>query len=536
MFIVLAICALTACASMPPKAFNIAKSSGFEKEALYCLPASVKILQNELPQSSYSESIEIHSAIGEAESRQILIFAGNNGLENIELIFKPSPESRDAFLENGIELSLGLLGYSPVKKPGLRSFGKIAPFPDPVMPLERFSIEKNKNRIVFLTARVPEGFIQGEYTGEIYITVNNEDKWLVPVLIKVYPVELPRTSFLKTAFFYYTDEAREERYYGNAWTEDMSLALYDQALDFRFTAPPNLPWQEACKTDNWSEFDAAFSSWLKKGSSAFRIQVPFRKSTSLEELEKNHLPLLAKLDRHLAEKNWAELCYIYYFDEPSVSDMKKLSAQIALIKQYAPNLKVMYTYGINRAGEKKLSALAGIFVPNIHQFNSNIRDKVHEDGAEYWIYTCIGNVHRRYPDNFRIDWYGASHRALGWWLFKNKIDGYLYWRVDRWVFNPWETAETFPWANGDGMMIYPAPDKTSAPYTSLRLHAVRDSFEDYDLLYMLKQKTEKRGYALDDEAGLLSGEGLVDGKLWFNTDDNAYDEKHRRLLELLSKP
>ena len=65
---------------------------------------------------------------------------------------------------------------------------------------------------------------------------------------------------------------------------------------------------------------------------------------------------------------------------------------------------------------------------------------------------------------------------------------------------------------------------------------MRDSFEDFDLLTMLKEKGERRGYFTEEEKELLSVQELTDGKVWFEKDDNTYDTFHKRLLEALCRP
>ena len=524
------LCLFLSCVSAPPKAFHLQKAKKEKTATYFCLPGSVKILQNEIPSHGYANEIELHSAKGEAESRQILISGGEKGLENISVSFQWEEASTD------LQVDLGLIAYTPVKKPGLRSFWKRADFPDPILDLRPFSIEKNKNRIVHLTAKTSTNAKPGIYNAFIYVKSNEDLLWTIPFQIKVYDLALPKTARLKTAFYYYFDEANEERYYNGAWTNEMSEAMYKKALEFRFTSPPSLSWKENAANNDWTSFDQRIKYWLDAGATVFDLPVSFRRTTSIEELQTKHIPLLEKLEKHLLEKNWIDICYIYYFDEPSLSSIKTIKEQLKHIKERVAHLKIMYVYGTNRAGEKAFVDLVDIWMPNIHQYKEPFAKERQAAGDEMWIYTCIGNIHRRHPDNFRVDWYGASHRALGPWLFAHEIDGYLYWRIDRWVFNPWETAETFPWANGDGMMFYPNPDKKSLPLASLRLHAMRDSFEDFDLLTMLKEKGERRGYFTEEEKELLSVQELTDGKIWFEKDDNSYDVFHKKLLEALCRP
>jgi hypothetical protein len=144
--------------------------------------------------------------------------------------------------------------------------------------------------------------------------------------------------------------------------------------------------------------------------------------------------------------------------------MDEMAARLDAIRESAPHIPNILTYGITTAGQRRLLGKIGIWVPNLHQYDPVFASTRRQAGEEVWVYACIGNVFRSYPDNFRIDWYGTAHRALGWWLFKYKVQGYLYWAADLWRRNPWETTETFDWTNGDGVLFYPALDRKSMPY------------------------------------------------------------------------
>ncbi|MDP3179624.1 MAG: DUF4091 domain-containing protein, partial [Spirochaetaceae bacterium] len=203
------------------------------------------------------------------------------------------------------------------------------------------------------------------------------------------------------------------------------------------------------------------------------------------------------------------------------------------VKEHAPSIRHVLTYGVTTAGEKELLGRIGMWVPNMHQFDAAFARERRAKGEEVWAYACIGNVFRPYPDNFRIDWYGTAHRALGWWLFKYGADGYLYWAVNLWRRNPWETTATFPWTNGDGVLFYPALDGKSPPYPSIRAHLMRDAFEDFDLLTLLERACGADSERPKAVANLLTAKDIIFGPKSFSKDDEAYIRSHERLLELL---
>ena len=172
-------------------------------------------------------------------------------------------------------------------------------------------------------------------------------------------------------------------------------------------------------------------------------------------------------------------------------------------------------------------------MPNLHQFDALFARRRQALGEEVWAYACVENAFRSSPDNFRIDWYGTAHRALGWWLFSQGAQGFLYWAVDLWRRDPWETTETFPWTNGDGALFYPAPDKTSLPYPSIRAYLMRDAIEDYDLLTMLKLAYGESANPPAELRELPSAKKIIPRPDSFSTDDELYTRSHERILEWL---
>ena len=236
------------------------------------------------------------------------------------------------------------------------------------------------------------------------------------------------------------------------------------------------------------------------------------------------------LGEHLAEKGWQDLFYIYVFDEPAPEDAAKIQEMCDWVHEASPANHLVLTSCHNN--ESAYVGYVDIFCPHIDYYNPAFGVERQAAGDQYWMYTCCGTASSNFPDSWRIDYYGTAHRALGWWLYKYRAQGYLYWAVDCWNSNPWKDAESFPGCNGDGTLFYPALDHQSLPYPCIRTAILRDGFEDYDLLHMLEEK-----YSATDKPEiqrLLNAEGIINGPQQYNqTGDQEYINLHRRLLELL---
>ena len=90
------------------------------------------------------------------------------------------------------------------------------------------------------------------------------------------------------------------------------------------------------------------------------------------------------------------------------------------------------------------------------------------------------------------------------------IEGNFYWAADlyqKYVGNGsylpiddyYGTAERYERANGDGYLMYPgAPYGMDEPLPSLRLEAIRDGAEEYELWYALHENYTEAGYEWED--------------------------------------
>ena len=112
---------------------------------------------------------------------------------------------------------------------------------------------------------------------------------------------------------------------------------------------------------------------------------------------------------------------------------------------------------------------------------------------------------------------------VGWLSWKAGVSGFEYWSASHWGDNPgrlprgyldeveseWQ-ANTFQRYNGDGYLTYPGPE--GRPLSSIRLENLRDGFEDWELLALLKTKGDEHA---DD---LLKLDALCDDDMSFVPD------------------
>ena len=123
-------------------------------------------------------------------------------------------------------------------------------------------------------------------------------------------------------------------------------------------------------------------------------------------------------------------------------------------------------------------------------------------------------------------------------FFYYKADGLLYWNTTNWrQGNPWEKADTYRGANGDGSLFYPGP---VGPLPSIRLEILRDGVDDYDYLVilekLLKAHKGKIPEKLRSEAGKLLNIKAICGDLRnYSRDSEAYLKRREAIGNMIDK-
>ncbi len=171
--------------------------------------------------------------------------------------------------------------------------------------------------------------------------------------------------------------------------------------------------------------------------------------------------------------------------------------------------------------------------------------------TQKWWYGCVAPT----PPyaTYRIDDGMLSPRMVSWMQAQYGVVGNLYWSTNIYAQNSnWTyqeiydyyggNAERYPEANGDGYLFYPGEQYgVDGPVASMRLEAIRDGIEEYELLYALQEKYEAVFPAAD-----TNGDGVNDyfyemmesltSELYIGTvvtaDEAAFDTARERLLDL----
>jgi hypothetical protein len=200
---------------------------------------------------------------------------------------------------------------------------------------------------------------------------------------------------------------------------------------------------------------------------------------------------LPALQQHLIDKGWIDIYIQHLGDEPLSQSAASYRNVAAIVHQYAPRLKI-----VDAVETTNIVGAIDIWVPQPQDYaaNSAFYEQRKTAGDEVWIYTCLtpkGLYMNRFVDFPLID-----TRLLHWANYKYKIPGYLHWGLNAWHGDPFTKIEANYGSTttafsppGDTHIVYKG---ANGPISSIRLEALRDGIEDYELLKLLEKSNPTR--------------------------------------------
>ena len=426
-------------------------------------------------------------------------------------------------------------------------------WPDALPPLDQaLDVAQGANQPLWVLVYVPEDARPGDYRGQVRLQAEGWSA-VVPLRLHVWNFALPRANHLETAFG--LNPSTIFRYHNLKSEADRRrvLDLYFQSLSEHRISPydptPLDPIQVKFLPDaqppraelDFTAFDAAMERALKQWHfTGFRLPV---QGMGGGTFHKRHEPKILKfcedtpqykalfasyvgqLESHLRAKGWLKHAYVYWFDEPEPKDYEFVRGGMERLRQYAPGLRRMLT---EEPGDA-LGEAIDIWCPLTPKFDPEKAQSCRSRGEHFWWYVCC-SPKAPYCTLF-IDHPATELRVWQWQTWQRGVDGILVWTVNYWTSdaayphaaqNPYEdpmgyvsSYNTAPgerkfWGNGDGRFIYP-PEKAAVPgskgaepviagpVSSIRWEMLREGIEDYEYLYLLRERLEQRRASLPAE-------------------------------------
>lgn len=460
------------------------------------------------------------------------------------------------------------VGYVPVDRPmqtPCKDQLRVPPadFPDPLLEAESVDAGPGQAQPVWVTIPVPLDAAPGLYRGVAAIGGAIAGKTHLtsqPLEVQVYPVTVARTRLWVTQWFsphalhmnlqpepdsdeFYALLARYARNMADhrqnvALISPLGLAAYsvdadgDLAIDFaRFDR-----WVQVFKDagvigliegghiggreGGWESHFVVGIQEVKDGEVSARSIAP-----DTPEADVFFSKFFPALVTHLKEKGWLEIYRQHLADEPIVSNIESYRQMAALVRKYAPELRI-----IEACHTKDLVDAMDVWVPQLNYLHDDLEHYQTRQaaGEEVWFYTCVfpqGEYANRFIEQPLI-----KTRLLHWINFRYGITGYLHWGYNHWTADNPFTHTTRPHGGppylpaGDPWIVYPGAD---GPLDSIRFEAMRDGIVDHELLSMFAEKDAPAAQALAGRFILAFDQ--------YQTDVAQFRAARRELLDALAK-
>jgi len=210
-----------------------------------------------------------------------------------------------------------------------------------------------------------------------------------------------------------------------------------------------------------------------------------------------------KTAAHLREKGWLHKTAVQFWDEPThaVSITEKIRGICKTIKQADPDIRIMLTEPVNR--ERDLFGLIDIWC-STYVTGGIVEERI-AAGDEIWSY---------HNHLLMVDFPSLNSRILGWSLWPGGLTGTLFWSLTFWGDEPLKTNLGYlsmrgSVLNGNGSFLYPSPDDPNHLLSSVRWELVREGFEDFEYLCVLRDAIESEEQQGRDDVVLAEAKRVL---------------------------
>ncbi len=420
-----------------------------------------------------------------------------------------------------------------------------------------FDLPEGETHGFWVDVHVPPDTPPGEYRGTYRLIAEGQKPTAIPVSLTVWDITLPRVSAMKTSLgspahrmrgYYRRPAAAGIEEEPDDW-DAVELQCAELLSQHRINATPPLGSLDPEELADGSfrisaEKVSAFREFVDRFHvNACSVPHPRRWIKDPEEERRKLHAWLAAFDRAIEEIARPEVTfYIYLRDEPNDPEAYNyVRLWGRAIREATSKVQVMVVEQTwpqeDRWGD--LYGAVDIWCPLFSLFRPKSAAARQKLGEEIWTYTAL--CQRARTPWWHTDYPLLNYRVPSWIAWSYDIRGLLYWGgMSYWqgVDDPWTDPKTLDRRsgargasgalfNGEGVLVYPARAvgyEGIAP--SMRLKALRDGIEDYDLLVLAAQSGK------DAESRRVVAE-LV--RSWFDWDPDpaAYDAARERLARLV---
>jgi len=492
----------------------------------------------------WDDNYSIFSARNEHEGFQIAIYSSNKVLHNVKVKISDFFEEGRQYKLDKDNIKWYLIKFVKTRRPDY-TVPYTGWIPDPIEPVNLFDVPAGEMQPILVDFYIPESTQAGIYTGYVKIIPENDTPKTVKVTVHVWDFSLPKRMHLKTAFDDYPWRLKFGHEYlnelsGNDYKREVRNLIIDyhlKMLEYRISPILNLSREDlilARKLKLYLEHGLnAFAIGKYNGSSGNNWP---KDDSSLQAIVSEYKQFAYRL-RQLGVMG---LAYIYTFDEPKVGDpfVEKVCRIVHEADPELKNVVVLHDVPNIKVYKDWFKNIDIVCLRNAG-LSRYLTDQLKNMDKEIWIY--VSGPSYSYP-TLVIDFKGIMYRVIPWSAWRYGADGLLYWCVNYWTKNPWKDPMNTKWGqNGNGSLFYPGDRK---PLGSLRLEILRDGIEDYEYLYILKEKIKSaKGKGLNASWGdvfkkaerLLNIEDIVRTAGDYTKDSDQLLERRRVIGETIEE-
>jgi hypothetical protein len=520
---------------------------GYPLPAVYVLDSLHRAQLTDFPPRKPESAAVLYAPKGGHDSFQIVVFGGAAGLKILDAVIAPSPGGT---VLPAKEFTLYREHFIAVSHPSKEGFGgaRAGSFPDPLIPFrnpftdERLTggqylpvpidVAPGQNAVIYVELSIPRTAAAGTYASSVSIDSPAGTLATIPVTATVWDFAIPLTPSLHSAFNDYDSErlSGPSAYYGYDQNSpehfSVAAAMDEQLLAHRLM--PEIPFYSYFNVDdnghivNTAEQDEALYRLVSRPErSDFKLDLgehePF--SDQLIHNRQKAITFLREARQWFEKRGLLDKVWFRPQDEPETdSDFLKTQAYADLIHEADPRFRVAITGDFEQSGyDRYLYGHLNTFVMNFKSFDPVKQAERQAAGDHFWTYTALIQNAENPSPFWMIEFPLLDLRITPWINYRYGVEGLLYWTTSYWNeirargASPWtdpcSVKERFTCFNSDGVFVYPgkevnyiiprgayasaSPSAVYGPVPSLRLKALRDGMEDYELLTLAAKKDAK---------------------------------------------
>ncbi|MGH7144110.1 MAG: hypothetical protein ACREJ2_08205 [Planctomycetota bacterium] len=554
--------------------------------AIWCAGESLKIQPQVDPQAKNltwdgaTQTVTIGSARNEYVAFQIAVKAAGDPLQEVTVVpgALTGPAGADGkaaaipianidlFVEHYLKVTVSSRGDATHLLPQCHA----GEWPAQMVPFAAkkfgapFPVGAGRNQPVWVDVYVPEAQAPGDYTGDFQITVGGKPLGVVHVKLTVWKFTLPQETHFISFLYTGPEQLRWGFHTGDDWQSDKFKAIEDKFFQMAHQHRLNF---NISAGDNVAEIGGRYKAYYDGSAFTARVGKGIGQNVAPMTAEGNEKATIQRNAKRIADfctqNHITATVFSYVWDEPHTQDDFKTSQEHCkwIHEAVGDKLKTFIaTPGWRNYDAGDVNIYSETAVPDI--------PKVRERGDDVWA------VNGGYGAGPYVDAPGYGGRSIVWMQWKMNLRGYQFWDCCYWVDTQnrkhrdsrrhwvrdmtnqdvnrdpekylthfWDDPMNFDESrkkgypmndairiNGDGLLYYPGYDVwIMGPIASFALESFRRGAEDYEYLWLLKQK----GGHDKEIAEIVDSVCPAPGK--WNDDSQAWDAARLKLAALLNQ-